>query len=333
MGKISKEDLFREIGEIDEAYVEEAERVRRTRRTAPWLTKTLAAAASLALCVGVGYGALQLMDIGAESSSDSASNLTGGMQMESAGEECAMAEDAEYEAIPPGEAESVAEQAAEEAQNGSPTFTENTAAVREEQDLAESMGQEGADDSNQEGMAEDTPAQEYIQDKDTMQSGKEPGVLTWEEARGDAAYGKYVNVQVPEGYSYTDGVGSDTGLHVLWTKGMEEISVNCRQADESVSDWLVDADCPEEYDLSLYPIPWSDSVPEELRDKVMYATFVPEQITPEIVAARTYQVQEEGDVSGCRTRICILYSDNVLVEIVSKGPSPEEIYALINLEN
>lgn len=333
MGKISKEDLFREIGEIDEAYVEEAERVRRARRTAPWLTKTLAAAASLAICVGVGYGALQLMDIGEGSSSDSASNIAGGIQMESAREECAMAEDAEYEEMPPGEAEIMAEQeAAAEEQNGSLSAGEETVGIGGEQDLVESLRQDGETGLDQDEMAENTPVQELQQDMDTMQSGKWADALNWEEARGDAAYGKYVDIQVPEGYFYTSGTRSASGLHVIWNKGMEEISVSCRQADESVSDWLVDVDCPEEYDLSLYPIPWCDSVPEELYSKVMYATFVPEQITPEIVAARTYQVQEAGDASGYRTQIGILYSDNVLVEIISKGPSPEEIYALINLE-
>lgn len=333
MGKISKEDLFREIGEIDEAYVEEAERVRRTRRTAPWVTKVLAAAASLALCVGVGYGALQLMDTGMGSSNNSAANQVGGVQMESVREEYAVAEDGKNETLTAEEAESVVEpEAAEEERNDSLSSTIDTAGVRGEQDLAEAIQQDGETGAGKEEMAENTPIQEVLQDKDELQSGMGGADLTWEEARMDAVYGKYVDVRVPEGYFYTSGTRSASGLHVIWNKGMEEISVSCRQADESVSDWLVDVDCPEEYDLSLYPIPWCDSVPEELYSKVMYATFVPEQITPEIVAARTYQVQEAGDASGCRTRIGILYSDNVLVEIISKGPSPEEIYALINLE-
>ncbi len=114
---------------------------------------------------------------------------------------------------------------------------------------------------------------------------------------------------------------------------MEEIAIVCRQADESVSDWLVDVEKPEEYDMGLYTIPWSESVPQELYILLTNATFSPDQITPEIVAARTWQASEEGDASGRRTSINILYRDNVLVEISSKGPSEEEIYALINLEN
>ncbi len=331
MGKISKEDLFREIGEIDEAYVEEAERVRRNRRMAPWVTKTLAAAASLAFCVGVGYGALQLMNTG-ERSSDSAANQAGGVQLESIREEYAMTKDEENETLTAEEAEGMAEP--EEKLNDSLSSTTDVAAARYIQELAGSTQQDEGGVSGQVETAENEDAKGVLSDQGGLQlQGAGVIALTWEDALKDAAYGKYVDVQVPEGYSYTDGTRSDTGLHVIWTKGMEEISVSCRQADESVSDWLVDTECPEEYDLGLYPIPWSDSVPEELYNKVTYATFVPEQISPEIVAARTYQVEEEGDVSGCRTRINILYSDNVLVEIISKGPSYEEIYAMINLEN
>lgn len=336
MGKISKEDLFREIGEIDEAYVEEAEQVRRPRRTAAWVSKTLAAAASLALCVGVGYGALQLMDIGG--SSNSTADTAGGMQMDSIPEEYAMAIDEENKALTAeetgGMAEPEAAVGAEEERNDGLSSTIDTAAVRGEEDLAASIQQDEEEVSNQKEEAGNEAAQELLSDQEgLLTQGTGVTALTWEEALEDAAYGKYVDVQVPEGYRYTDGTRSDTGLHVIWTKEMEEISVSCSQADESVSDWLVDTDTPEEYDLSLYSIPWCDSIPGELYNRVVYATFTPEQITPEIVAARTYQIQEEGDVSGSRTQINILYSNNVLVKISSKGPSPEEIYAMINLEN
>ena len=37
MGKMNREDLFREIGEIDETHVEEARRVQRRRRAPSWV--------------------------------------------------------------------------------------------------------------------------------------------------------------------------------------------------------------------------------------------------------------------------------------------------------
>ncbi len=363
MSKISKEDLFREIGEIDEAYVEEAERVKRTRRFTPRGIKTLAAVASLVLCVGVGYGALQLMNIGSGENNSSMAGGAGTMPAENSAMEEEVARDTE--AVSAEASENAVGQAPRKEDGEAEGAPENAVgqAPRREDGEAEGAPENAVGQAASQGEPDlqDGPPSEETAQKDEMQQeitelegGREPSNqnvteetdleilqqgaggaadLTWEAARMDAVYGKYVDVQVPEGYTYTSGMRSAAGLHVIWNNGMEEISISCRQADESVSDWLADVDCPQEYDLGLYTIPWCDSVPEELHDKVTYATFAADQITPEIVAARTYQVEERGDESGYRTQIGILYSDNVLVEITSKGPAPEEIYSLLKLEN
>ncbi|MBD5529941.1 MAG: hypothetical protein HDR02_16315 [Lachnospiraceae bacterium] len=339
MRKISKEDLFREIGEIDEVYIEEAERVKRRRRTAPWV-QAMTVAASLLVCVGVGYGALRLTG----SSNDTANQSNAG-GMENAEEMCAMAEDSEG---------AMDIQTPMEAQNDAAPEEKNM----QDSGLPETFSEEGADgDRNytetesesqsqeSDGMVVLAEKEDTIEDTNAALGTQELAVaepcnqmsdskqLTWEAAQEDAVYGKYVSVQVPEGYVYESGVRSQSALYVVWCRDMEEIDIRCRQADESVSDWLVDVEEPQEYDLGLYTIPWADSVPQKLMQKVSNATFHRDQLTPEIVAARSYQVEDQGDVSGWRTNIRILYGDNVLVEISSKGPSPEEIYALINLEN
>lgn len=346
MGKMSREDLFREIGEIDETYVEEAERARRSRRISPWAGRTLVTAASLILCVGVGYVALQLTR-GGMNSTDSAS---GGNAMEAAQELYSMAEvyDEMTDGGTPEEAplemkEEQQDKEADQAQveelselgamaggnAGSlsePSESETEPANRQQ---VQGSNNNAEDEAVLSSLTSDSPISECVKNKDQQME------LPWEVARMDAIYGHYVDVQVPEGYSYSNGTRSEQRLHVIWNKGMtEEIRISCQHADESVSGWLVDTDNPEEYDLGLYTIPWADSMPGELRQKIESATFRPDQISQEIVTARSYQVEsDQGDVSGWRTQIAILYSDNVLVEIRSKGPSPEEIYALINLEN
>ncbi|MDE5893921.1 MAG: hypothetical protein K2H45_13450 [Acetatifactor sp.] len=344
MGKMSREDLFREIGEIDEIYVEEAQRVRRKRRISPWAGRTLVTAASLILCVGVGYVALTLTQGGM--------NATDGMSggaMEAAQEMNSVADakcqDAagaieEEETVKQADMgnisaeEGAAGQTPEEAPEAVPALQNDTTdgISNTESDRRQQEQQGDSQECKMESSAiEDTGAEQEIEElTSTTSSGMN---LVWEAARTDAVYGRYVDVQVPEGYSYESGIRSADHLHVIWHRGMEEISISCRQADEAVSDWLVDTDISEEYDLGLYSIPWCDSVPVELIQKVNNATFRPDQVTQEIVTARSYQVQEQGDVSGWRTQIAILYSDNVLVEIHSKGPSPEEIYELIYLEN
>ena len=353
MGKMSKEDLFREIGEIDETYVEEARRARRRRRSASRAGKALVAAASLVLCVGVGYMALLVMQPhgsaggnmnGASSADGNATNM--------AQEQYSMVEDTAGQMAGGG----VVSEAEMQEVQGSASGKEMGSAMTAEQGDQEAAPEEApaqqyedqkissnaeSERGQQDGMTQEPEAKEETSTvKDTAYTKEESfqvtdGAveLTWEAARADAAYGRYVDVQVPEGYSFTSGSRSTSAMHLIWNKGMEEISITCRQADEDVSDWLVDVEKLEEYDLGLYAIPWSDSVPPELIQQVSNAAFRPDQITPEIVAARTYQAQDSGDVSGSRTRIGILHDDNVLVEISSKGPSAEEIYAMINLEN
>lgn len=347
MGKMSREDLFREIGEIDETYVEEAERVRRSRRISPWAGRTLVTAASLILCVGVGYVALQLTR-GGMNGTDSAA---GGNAMGAAQELYSMAE--VYDQMTDGETPEEAPLELEEAEQDKEADQAQVEALSDLGVMAD--GTAGSlSEPREEGAAEPANRQQVqgennnTEDEAVLSSLTSDSSITeclknmdqqmdlpWEVARMDAVYGYYVDVQVPEGYSYSSGTRSEQKLHVIWHKGMtEEISISCQHADESVSSWLVDTDNPEEYDLGLYPIPWADSMPGELRQKIESATFRSDQISQEIVTARSYQVEsDQGDVSGWRTQIAILYSNNVLVEIRSKGPSPEEIYALINLEN
>ncbi len=353
MGKMSKEDLFREIGEIDEIYVEEARRAGRRRRSASWAGKTLVAAASLVLCVGVGYMALLVMQPhgsaggnmnGASSADANATNTAQeqySMVEDTAGQMAgggAMAEAQEVQGDASGKEMGPAMTAEQGNQEAAPEeapaqqYEDQKISSNTESDRGQQDG--GAQEQEPEAKEETSTIRDTAYPMEESFQVTDGAVeLTWEAARADAAYGRYVDVQVPEGYSFTSGSRSTSAMHLIWNKGMEEISITCRQADEDVSDWLVDVEKPEEYDLGLYTIPWSDSVPSELIQQVSNAAFRPDQITPEIVTARTYRAQDSGDVSGSRTRIGILHDDNVLVEISSKGPSAEEIYAMINLEN
>lgn len=330
--------MFREIGEIDETYVEEARRAGRRRSSAPWM-RAMAAAASLLVCVGIGYGTLWLPH-----SSNDMTSMAGGGDMEdmeiystAQDSDAAMNGQAVQEAGEdvPWEEEKFQEtarvpEAVPEEETAYDEGAAETGIAEMEMDRQSQEG-DGAAVSSKDGEVTKDVQQETLIDTSSPMIGLE--TLTWQQAREDDTYGKYVDIQVPEGYVYESGVRSESALRVVWLNGPAEISVSCRRADEAVSDWLVDVDESREYDLSLYAMPWADSVPQELREKVFNATFQSGQLTPEIVAARSYQAEDSGDVSGWRTDIGILYGDNVLVEITSKGPTPEEIYEMINLEN
>ena len=81
----------------------------------------------------------------------------------------------------------------------------------------------------------------------------------------------------------------------------------------------------ENYDLSRYPIPRADSVPEELREIVDDPIFDAEELTLEAVYRRAYKVQDAGDTDGWRMRFSVRYGD-VLISINSKGVEPEWLF-------
>ena len=82
----------------------------------------------------------------------------------------------------------------------------------------------------------------------------------------------------------------------------------------------------EQYDLSLYPIPRADSVPEELREVVDHPIFQKEELCQEAVQRRAYTVEDAGDSQGPRMSFGVRYGDMV-VELSAKGVDPGWVYA------
>ena len=79
------------------------------------------------------------------------------------------------------------------------------------------------------------------------------------------------------------------------------------------------------YDMSLYPIPLCESVPEELRQIVDHPIFSIDELTQDVVNRRAYYVNDSGDTAGARMTFGVLYGE-VLVEVTTKGVSPEWLY-------
>ena len=89
----------------------------------------------------------------------------------------------------------------------------------------------------------------------------------------------------------------------------------------------------ENYDLSLYPIPRADSVPEELREIVNDPIFLAEELTLDAVYARAYRVSDSGDTDGWRMQFTVRYGD-YLISVNAKGIDPQWLYQqLQNFKN
>ena len=91
------------------------------------------------------------------------------------------------------------------------------------------------------------------------------------------------------------------------------------------ADNLVDIFEPETYDLSRYPIPRAESVPEHLRGTVNCPIFDAETLTWEVLSTRADTAADSGDSDGARMNFGVRYGD-IVVEIQSKGVNPQWIY-------
>ncbi|MBQ8910120.1 MAG: hypothetical protein IJY91_03690 [Oscillospiraceae bacterium] len=159
--------------------------------------------------------------------------------------------------------------------------------------------------------------------------------LTLSEAQADADFGAYMLGTVPSGYTeesirrYKDQ--NKDYLSGLWTNGLADLSWNISAYNENDSARLTSVVQTENYDLSLYPIPRADSVPEELREIVDNPIFDANELTLEAVYMRAYKVDEAGDIDGWRMAFSVKYGD-IIVEVRTKGVEPEWVYQqLMNL--
>ncbi len=142
--------------------------------------------------------------------------------------------------------------------------------------------------------------------------------------------GEFLPKEAPEGFSFESASFSDYGYSVLWSRGLEDLNWKIRDYNENDARCITDIEDTENYDLSLYPIPRAESVPEELMEIVNDPIFRAEDLTQEVVYSRAYKVDAIGDTDGYRMMFSVLYKNKV-ISIVSKGVSPEWLYNQLSL--
>lgn len=153
--------------------------------------------------------------------------------------------------------------------------------------------------------------------------------MSHEEALADPDFGTWFLKQIPAGFApetirrYKD-YRSDL-LYGLWYRGYEELYWHVSRVTDADRGRITSVADQKNYDLSLYPIPRAESVPEELTEIVNDPIFLAEELTLEAVMARAYQVPDAGDTDGWRMHFSVLYGD-ILVEVRTKGVEPEWLY-------
>ncbi|MCI8350885.1 MAG: hypothetical protein HFJ86_06925 [Oscillospiraceae bacterium] len=175
--------------------------------------------------------------------------------------------------------------------------------------------------------AEEVPDEDEARKKGSPAA--EERVLTLEIARGLEPFGQYLPQTGPEGFReesvrrYRDE-NSDF-LSVLWTKewSPEELSWRVERYDEAMAGRVTAVEDRENYDMGVYFLPLTDSVPEELWEIVDHPIFRAEELTLEAVQSRVIPGTEGDD--GARMSFGVKYGDMV-VEVNAKGISAEWVY-------
>ena len=152
---------------------------------------------------------------------------------------------------------------------------------------------------------------------------------TRSEAQAEPDFGQYMPSELPAGFGdaairrfkFQDA----NYLSALWSKGLNDLSWVVDYYTEADAHRLTSVDDKKNYDLSLYPIPRADSVPDELREIVDDPIFEAEDLTLEAVYCRAYKVDDAGDTDGWRMRFSVKYGD-VIVSVSTKGVDPEWLY-------
>ena len=149
------------------------------------------------------------------------------------------------------------------------------------------------------------------------------------EARAESDFGRYLPSEIPAGFGdasiYRFKFQDSNFLTAMWSRGMDDLSWAITPYTEESAHRLTSVDDTENYDLSLYPIPRADSVPDELREIVDDPIFEAEELTLEAVYCRAYKVDDAGDTDGWRMKFSVKYGD-VIVSVSTKGVEPEWLY-------
>ena len=158
---------------------------------------------------------------------------------------------------------------------------------------------------------------------------------TLAEAQAEPDFGRYLPSELPAGFDdatiYRFRFQDSNFLTAIWSRGMDDLSWVITPYTEEDAHRLTGVDDKKNYDLSLYPIPRADSVPDELREIVNDPIFKAGELTLEAVNCRAYKVDDAGDTNGWRMKFSVKYGD-VIISVSTKGVEPEWLYQqLVNL--
>lgn len=160
--------------------------------------------------------------------------------------------------------------------------------------------------------------------------------FTLAQAKADPDFGSFVPKKIPSNFRFessrrTMNLNQDD-LSIYYASGMKYLEMRISRLENKDRERVVNINQPEYYDLSLYPIPRADSVPDQLREIVDNPIFKAEELTLKAVKSRAYTMDDAGDESGYRMHFSVLYGD-ILVQVSAKGVKIEDIFNILKALN
>ena len=164
--------------------------------------------------------------------------------------------------------------------------------------------------------------------------------VTLEQARLDADFGAYMPSSIPPGFIFDSARRTlnqwDNSVRANWHRypTFDNIFWTVAEPQEHELALIVSASDRHKFDVSLYPIPWAFTVPDEIREYFSNPVFLAEEMTLDIVQARARRDVMDG---GWRIdNFSVLHESGIIVRISGRGVSPEQIWAMlarVNLDN
>lgn len=151
--------------------------------------------------------------------------------------------------------------------------------------------------------------------------------LTENEAYSETDFGKYLFV-IPNDYSFNSANRllnqNNDLLFASWSKGYDDVRIQVSKLDENSEARIVSPQDTVLYDMSLYTIPWADSMPRDKYHIIEDPVFRIEDLTLDMIKLRGYTRDETGEPSGnsLNMQFSVLYND-VVVAVRSEGISAE----------
>jgi hypothetical protein len=158
------------------------------------------------------------------------------------------------------------------------------------------------------------------------------------EARQDPRFGAFLPQSVPAGFTFNNAnrriTTREDSLSAYWDDGrIDTLTWAVRTPLEADRQTLVSVNDRQRFDVSLYPIPWAVSVPDEYFYYFQFPVFRAEELTLEAVTARARWTDGERGVAPAWdvAQFGVLYGDeNVIVVVSARGVSPQEIWEMLH---